>query len=380
MQGIYAITNKITGCQYIGSSGNIRKRWKNHRKDLGKQRHHSRYLQNSWNKHGRGLFSFEVVAQPIDGTTLVELERLVIAERQPKYNSVRPEHDNGGWTHCEKTKAKLRQQAKSLWEDPSYLEKYNQAIAPHNAAMKEKWAQYRLAKKSLRRLANLKRWLEVGCLYYDGRLQSKAAWADELGISWEALRKRIVIARGNLHQVLGAYRVPGKKCLYPKPLPTPQNQTMLTYKGRSQTLNAWSEETGLAKGTIVGRLSRGWTVEEALTIPKRPPGGTPPKTYLFEGELRTLKEIAELAQVTTTTAKKAIDAGRDPRAIKRGPKPASFEVDGETKTLKEWAEELGSKEEHIRYFLRKRGGDPQAAMVDYVRDRRAFNQLTRTAL
>lgn len=41
--------------------------------------------------------------------------------------------------------------------------------------------------------------------------------------------------------------------------------TPLEFNGRSQTLNEWAAETGLAVDTIRCRLKRGWSVEKTLT-------------------------------------------------------------------------------------------------------------------
>ena len=44
---------------------------------------------------------------------------------------------------------------------------------------------------------------------------------------------------------------------------------MLTYHGKTQCLEDWARETGLHRATILGRLRRWWTIEEALTRPPR---------------------------------------------------------------------------------------------------------------
>ena len=41
----------------------------------------------------------------------------------------------------------------------------------------------------------------------------------------------------------------------------------LTYKGRTQTLKQWSEETGIGRLSLVSRLNRGWTTEKIITTP-----------------------------------------------------------------------------------------------------------------
>ena len=42
---------------------------------------------------------------------------------------------------------------------------------------------------------------------------------------------------------------------------------VIEFNGRSQSLAAWAEEVGIRQETIRGRLKRGWSVEHALTAP-----------------------------------------------------------------------------------------------------------------
>lgn len=45
--------------------------------------------------------------------------------------------------------------------------------------------------------------------------------------------------------------------------------TELTYNGKTQSIKAWADEVGLARPALYDRINRhGWSVEEALTIPK----------------------------------------------------------------------------------------------------------------
>lgn len=41
----------------------------------------------------------------------------------------------------------------------------------------------------------------------------------------------------------------------------------ITFNGKTQTLRAWSRETGIPYGTLKDRLQRGKPLEEALTTP-----------------------------------------------------------------------------------------------------------------
>jgi len=56
MTGIYKIKNMINGRTYIGSAINFSRRMSSHVSLLNMNKHHSKYLQNSWNKHGEHNF------------------------------------------------------------------------------------------------------------------------------------------------------------------------------------------------------------------------------------------------------------------------------------------------------------------------------------
>lgn len=44
---------------------------------------------------------------------------------------------------------------------------------------------------------------------------------------------------------------------------------MLTYRGKTQNMTAWAQETGISVSTLHARLMLGWTVEQSLTTPLR---------------------------------------------------------------------------------------------------------------
>ena len=48
-----------------------------------------------------------------------------------------------------------------------------------------------------------------------------------------------------------------------------RDNKLLTYKGETRTQQEWAELKGLTKGTLYGRLRRGWTVERALDTPTK---------------------------------------------------------------------------------------------------------------
>ena len=61
--GIYKITNRINGKCYIGSSNNIKARWRNHKLELTNSTHKNKHLLNAWAKYGPSNFLFKIVKQ-----------------------------------------------------------------------------------------------------------------------------------------------------------------------------------------------------------------------------------------------------------------------------------------------------------------------------
>ena len=56
--GVYIIINKKSGRRYIGSSVNLRARFKAHLKSLGQGKHANRHLQRAWDHYGEDAFQF----------------------------------------------------------------------------------------------------------------------------------------------------------------------------------------------------------------------------------------------------------------------------------------------------------------------------------
>lgn len=80
--GIYKITNTINNKVYIGSSVNIENRQYKHFWMLSNDFHDNNHLQNSFNKHGKNSFLFEIV-EFCPSDSLIERENYYIN----KYNS-----------------------------------------------------------------------------------------------------------------------------------------------------------------------------------------------------------------------------------------------------------------------------------------------------
>lgn len=89
---IYKIENTVNGKKYIGQTRcPVEYRWRSHLHQLRHNKHHSSYLQRSWNKHGEHSFIFEVICVTTDIDQLDGLEQELIksfdtTNRQLGYN------------------------------------------------------------------------------------------------------------------------------------------------------------------------------------------------------------------------------------------------------------------------------------------------------
>ena len=88
ISGIYKIVNIKNGKFYVGSSKNIKRRFSIHKSALKNKRHHSIYLQRSYNKHGVNVFKFEILKEMTSPTDqqLFDEEQKHIDELSPQYN------------------------------------------------------------------------------------------------------------------------------------------------------------------------------------------------------------------------------------------------------------------------------------------------------
>ncbi len=123
--GIYKIINIVTGDYYIGSAINFKERKRRHFKDLKKDKHHSRYLQRSYNKHGKDNFKFEILEIISDKNLLIKKEQQYMDFLNPTYNMSKTAGSSLGVKHSKESNEKKRQYAiknnirppESTWKD-----------------------------------------------------------------------------------------------------------------------------------------------------------------------------------------------------------------------------------------------------------------------
>lgn len=83
--GVYQIRNKVNDKKYIGSSVNVRDRWRLHLSHLQRQIHGNVYLQRAWNKYGVENFDFTVLIYCDPENTLI-YEQACLEGLKPEYN------------------------------------------------------------------------------------------------------------------------------------------------------------------------------------------------------------------------------------------------------------------------------------------------------
>lgn len=121
--GIYAIRNTVSGRIYIGSSGLLRKRVRQHNSELVRGIHKNPKLQHSWSLHGEHCFEFFVVEYVDNKEDLIAREQYWIdcadASSDENYNILKIAGSSLGQVRSAETRAKISevQKGKKLSED-----------------------------------------------------------------------------------------------------------------------------------------------------------------------------------------------------------------------------------------------------------------------
>jgi len=87
MQGIYEISNTVTGRRYVGRAQNATLRWVEHTRALERGAHINQRIQEDWNAHGATSFVFTVRELIGDARQLSRRELEIIHAERPAYNA-----------------------------------------------------------------------------------------------------------------------------------------------------------------------------------------------------------------------------------------------------------------------------------------------------
>lgn len=72
ISGIYIIKCLTNNMVYVGQSNNCIKRFNTHRSLLRNNKHHNRYLQNTFNNLDESYFKFEIIKETYDNLNILE--------------------------------------------------------------------------------------------------------------------------------------------------------------------------------------------------------------------------------------------------------------------------------------------------------------------
>lgn len=317
--GVYAITHIETGRCYIGSTRrSFSSRWCSHKALLRAGKHHSRHLQNAWNKYGEGAFAFSILmtCKPEDA---VSNEQRAISEQKPAFNVTRVLDESLTFTASEETRAK-QSKAKRI-AAPKHLvngemltladisERYN--IPKHRLirrAMRGITGDALLGKKRVGREGEGKKY-EVNGVLLDAK-QISAVY----GVPPATVRKRLGI--GWSGDSLAAPVVPAEK-RYFNHKGDRQMRRYLVY-GEMLTLTEISDKYGIPKPTVCRRIKCGVT-GDAIVAPPEPPSVSLKKAndmgsqrytrFAVNGQELTPKEIAEKYGIGHNMVKRRVARG-----------------------------------------------------------------------
>jgi group I intron endonuclease len=125
--GIYEIIHIESGKRYIGSAKSFAARFKDHRALLRSNRHHSRILQNAWNKHGENGFGFNKLIECTQ-ENLVFYEQRFIDAWVPEYNVCKVAGSSRGTKQTPETIAKKVAAITGLKRSPETRQRIRDAL------------------------------------------------------------------------------------------------------------------------------------------------------------------------------------------------------------------------------------------------------------
>ena len=90
--GVYKITNTVTGDFYIGSSEDVKRRWREHKRKSVWNRQPNNQMYIDMKNYGIDKFVFEILAE-VEAGSLKEKEQQFIETLKPTYNNI----NASGW-------------------------------------------------------------------------------------------------------------------------------------------------------------------------------------------------------------------------------------------------------------------------------------------
>ena len=107
--GIYQIVNETNGKYYIGSSKDIKNRWRQWRNSFKKEMKYKSPLQMAVRKYGIENFTFIIIEECKPTKEILEIrENYYFETLKPEYNILKKAYSNVGYNHTTEAKEKIR--------------------------------------------------------------------------------------------------------------------------------------------------------------------------------------------------------------------------------------------------------------------------------
>lgn len=140
-----------------------------------------------------------------------------------------------------------------------------------------------------------------------------------------------------------------------------RSSRFIEFNGVKLTIAQWERRMGLPPHSIHSRLGRGWSEEEAITIPN----ADPEKPIEWNGKTQNVSAWArEFGMKPNVLARRIKRKGSMERAMKvtaPSPRNRGFTMDGVTKTLRQWEKDSGIPYQTI-YGRMRRGLDLKSSL------------------
>ncbi len=129
ISGVYKIVNTVTGDFYVGSSKDVKRRWKEHKRLSEWKRRSNNPLYQDMQKYGVDKFEFQILV-PVMEEYLTQVEQELIEMLKPSYNDY-----NAKGLDVERrkeTKKKYEQSEKGKEAQKKAKKKYNNQLCSYN--------------------------------------------------------------------------------------------------------------------------------------------------------------------------------------------------------------------------------------------------------
>ena len=299
--GVYQIVNTENGKRYIGSAKCFRVRRGVHFRLLAADNHHAYKMQVEWSHYPAEAFKFEIllICAPKD---CLYYEQKFLDFFKPEYNVNPTAQSRFGARntaeHCRKIseahKGKTYDAARNeqiratlLEKDPGKRYKCNGKVMSIRKASDVFGISYNVLQHRVKIYGSLQAAVdhipasvdEIRQKAYEssranatrvecnGEFKSIPEWAKFFGVNRTVLYKKVHKGM-TVEQAIASFKAP----------------LTITLDGVTKAVTEWAAETGLTMNTIKGRLKRGWSARDTLTIPRGKQGMDVRKSYHIDSQ------------------------------------------------------------------------------------------------